>query len=111
MAALPSSETAVQIDEANNAHIGSGSDLLQRAMQSRTVAKNAPHLTPILNSLPASAVVLEVGCGPGGITMDIAKCYPHLEVYGVDIDEASIKARHCFNIAFNRADDIVIVGT
>jgi tRNA G46 methylase TrmB len=108
MAALPSSEVAVRINEANNAHIGSGSDFLRRAMQSRTVAKNAPHLTPILDSLPASAVVLEVGCGPGGITMDIAKRYPHLEVFGVDIDEASIKVKHGIRIASGRADDIVI---
>jgi tRNA G46 methylase TrmB len=92
MATLPSSKmAAIQINEANNAHIGSGSEFLRRAMQNRTVAKNVPHLTPILDSLPVSAVVLEVGCGPGGITLDIAKRYPHLEVFGVDIDEASIK--------------------
>lgn len=94
MATPPASELTIRIDEANNAHIGSGSDFLRRAMQTRTVAKNVPHLTPMLDSLPASAVVLEVGCGPGGITLDIAKHYPHLEVFGVDIDEASIKVRH-----------------
>lgn len=91
MATPPLSNVAIRIDEANNAHIGSGSDFLRRAMQSRTVAKNVPHLTPILDSLPASAVVMELGCGPGGITLDIAKRYPHLEVFGVDIDEASIR--------------------
>ena len=91
MATLPSSKMAIQINEANNAHIGSGSDFLRRAMQNRTVAKTVPHLTPILDSLPESAIVLEVGCGPGGITLDIAKHYPHLQVFGVDIDEASIK--------------------
>jgi len=112
MAVLPSSEVAVRIDEANNAHIGSGSDFLRRAMQSRTVGKNVPHLTPILDSLPAFAVVLEVGCGPGGITMDIAKRYPHLEVYGVDIDEASIKVRRCTTISsWTELTIFVIVGT
>lgn len=80
-------------------------------MQSRTVARNVPHLAPILDSLRASAVVLEVGCGPGGITLDIAKRYPHLQVFGVDIDEASIKVRHGASIAFVRADGVVIVGT
>lgn len=88
MATIP---PPVQIDEANNAHIGSGSELLRRGMQSRTVAKAVPHLMPILDSLPVSAVVLEVGCGPGGITLDVAKRYPHLQVFGVDSDEASIE--------------------
>ena len=107
MATLPLSKVAaVQVDEANNAHIGSGSELLRRAMQSRTVAKAVPHLTPILDSLPPSAVVLEVGCGPGGITLDIAKRYPHLQVFGVDIDEASIEVRTLRIIALNKADDI-----
>lgn len=91
MATLPLSNVAIRIDEAKHAHIGGGSDFLRRAMQNRTVAKAVPHLTPILDSLPASAVVLEVGCGPGGITLDIARRYPHLEVFGVDIDEASIR--------------------
>ncbi|KAJ8606364.1 hypothetical protein MRB53_041033 [Persea americana] len=42
-------------------------------------------------SCPNSAVVLEVGSGPGGITLDIAQRYPHLHVFGVDIDDASLK--------------------
>ena len=94
MATPPLSNVAIRIDEANNAHIGSGSEFLRRAMQGRTVAKNVPHLTPILDPLPASAVVLEFGCGPDGITLDIAKRYPHLQVFGVDIDEASIEVRN-----------------
>lgn len=111
MATLPSSKVAVQVDEANNAHIGSGSDMLRRAMQTRTVAKTVPHLTPILDSLPASAVVLEVGCGPGGITLDIAKRYPHLQVFGIDIDEASIEVMNSATSPSSKADDTVIVGT
>ena len=86
MATPSASELTIRIDEANHAHIGSGSGFLRRAM-------------------------LEVGCGPGGITVDIAKRYPHLQVFGVDIDEASIEVRHGASIAFARVDGVVIVGT
>lgn len=96
--AIPSGQsTETSIDEANNAHIGSGSDMLRRAMQGRTVEKAVPHLVEVLDNLPASAVVLEVGSGPGGITLDIAIRYPSLQVFGVDIDEKSLKVRRRHN--------------
>lgn len=73
-----------------NGMIGSGSDLMRRAMHSRRIHSAVPHLLPILDALPPASVVLEVGCGAGGITLDIAQKYPHLEVLGMDIDEVSI---------------------
>lgn len=75
----------------NNAFIASGSDLMRRAMQNRSLNSDVPHLKPIIEELPAGSVVCEVGCGPGGITLDIAQLYPHITILGMDVDEESIK--------------------
>lgn len=75
----------------NNAFCACESDIMRNAMQSRRVGPDVPHLIPILDALPAGAIVLEVGCGPGGITLDIAQRYPQLLVLGIDIDKQSIK--------------------
>ena len=78
----------------NNAFIASGSDLMRRAMQVRKLVPDVPHLKPMLDDLPAGSVVCEVGCGPGGITLDIAQLYPHITVLGMDVDEESIKVSY-----------------
>lgn len=91
IATLPSPEVAVQMDEPNSAHIDRGCAIFRRAMQSRTLVKNLLHLVPILDSLPASAIVLEASCGPGGITLDFCGTLPTSGVSGSDIDEAAIK--------------------
>ncbi|KAI5365372.1 putative Methyltransferase domain-containing protein [Septoria linicola] len=75
----------------DDAWMASGSDIMRDAMQSRRITPNVLHLLPILDALPPSAVVCEVGCGPGGITLDIAQRYPHLTVLGIDIDTKSIE--------------------
>ncbi|KAF1979723.1 S-adenosyl-L-methionine-dependent methyltransferase [Bimuria novae-zelandiae CBS 107.79] len=71
--------------------MASGSDLMRKAMQNRRLLPDVPHMKPIIDNLPAGSVVCEVGCGPGGITLDIAQRYPQLTVLGMDIDEDSIK--------------------
>lgn len=77
----------------NNAFCACESDIMRNAMQSRRVGADMPHLIPILDALPSGAFVLEVGCGPGGITLSIAQKYPQLQVLGIDIDRQSIKVR------------------
>lgn len=71
--------------------MASSSDVMRNAMQSRRLAPQVPHLVAILDAMPEGAVVCEVGCGPGGITLDIAQRYPRLTVLGMDIDAKSIK--------------------
>ncbi|KAL1595232.1 hypothetical protein SLS60_009920 [Paraconiothyrium brasiliense] len=75
----------------NNSFIASSSDLMRKAMQNRRLIPDVPHLKPIIDKLPAGSVVCEVGCGAGGITLDIAQKYPHITVLGMDVDEESIK--------------------
>ncbi|KAF2208193.1 hypothetical protein CERZMDRAFT_87921 [Cercospora zeae-maydis SCOH1-5] len=81
-------------ESGEDAWMASSSDVLRNAMQSRRLAPQVPHLIPILGALPDGAVVCEVGCGPGGITLDIAQRYPRLTVLGMDIDAKSIKLAH-----------------
>lgn len=64
---------------------------MRRSMQNRRLVPDVPHLKPIIDGLPAGSVVCEVGCGAGGITLDIAQRYPHITVLGMDVDAESIK--------------------
>lgn len=49
----------------------------------RTVENSCPHLIPHLNANP-SLTILDVGCGPGTITVDLALRVPKGFVYGID---------------------------
>jgi SAM-dependent methyltransferase len=48
----------------------------------RTVENSCPHLLPYLNS--PSLKILDVGCGPGTITVDLASRVPQGLVYAID---------------------------
>lgn len=58
-------------------------------MQRRTMASNCP---PLRGHLYPGAKVLDVGCGPGGITVDVARAVDPGSVTGVDCEERSISA-------------------
>lgn len=74
-----------------NAFVGRESKLFQRHMTTRLLRTHMPHLIPILDGLEVGAVVCDVGCGSGGITLDIANRYPRLTLLGVDMDEHAIE--------------------
>lgn len=82
----------------------SAGSVMRKAMRSRCVEKDMPHLMSILDAMKDGEIVLEIGCGPGGITLSIAQQYPNLKVLGIDIDEESIKVYPLVNI-MNEADD------
>lgn len=57
---------------------------------SRFLALYAGHVGP----LPAGAAVLDLGCGPGDITLRIAAAYPDIEVHGLDGSAAMLSFGH-----------------
>ncbi|RAH69053.1 class I SAM-dependent methyltransferase [Aspergillus aculeatinus CBS 121060] len=53
----------------------------------RTLANSAPYLLPHLNHLQSTTSnlkILDIGCGPGSITIDLARHHPTAQVTGLD---------------------------
>ncbi|ANW17365.1 methyltransferase domain-containing protein [Streptomyces clavuligerus] len=57
----------------------------------RTAANSAAYLLGELSELPPDARVLDIGCGPGTITADLAALVPHGRVTGVDRDPGVVE--------------------
>ena len=55
----------------------------QAAFNQRSAAIYAAHLLP---HLKPSFRILDVGCGPGSITLDLARLVPDGHVVGIDIN-------------------------
>jgi ubiquinone/menaquinone biosynthesis C-methylase UbiE len=77
-----------------------------RSHKWRTVDNSAAYLAP---SLTAGAHVLDVGCGPGTITVDIARRVAPGHVTGIDasaavVDEARAQAAGVGNVQFRSGD-------
>ncbi|MFB9928957.1 class I SAM-dependent methyltransferase [Amycolatopsis halotolerans] len=79
-----------------------------RSQHWRTVDNSAAYLAPEL--LPGRSV-LDVGCGPGTITVDIARRVAPGEVLGIDLSEAVLEQARAHaeregvsNVRFERAD-------
>lgn len=53
-----------------------------------TIRRFADHAAAMV---PATGVVLDVGCGPGEITCELARRYPHLSFVGIDHSERAIE--------------------
>ncbi|WQF86413.1 Putative Methyltransferase domain-containing protein [Colletotrichum destructivum] len=50
----------------------------------RNVSTCLQYLMPTLRSLPPTFSLLDVGCGPGSITLDLARHFPQATIIGVD---------------------------
>jgi SAM-dependent methyltransferase len=77
-----------------------------RSHRWRTAENSAPHL---LSRLGPAERILDVGCGPGTITADLARRVPAGSVTGVDrvtdvLEEARVAAAGVGNVAFRAAD-------
>lgn len=59
-----------------------------RSHRSRNVANSAAYLAPLLNN---DHNILDIGCGPGTLTVDLARQVPHGKVTGVDAAEIVIE--------------------
>jgi ubiquinone/menaquinone biosynthesis C-methylase UbiE len=80
-----------------------------RSHEWRTVQNSAPHLLPYLNN--PNLKILDVGCGPGTITVDLASRVPSGSVLGIDpsasvIDKARSHAQEkaMTNVRFDVGD-------
>lgn len=60
-----------------------------RLMLQRTAAKHAAFFTPFLRR---GIRVLDCGCGPGTITMDLAKLVSPGQVFGIDLGPAQLRS-------------------
>ena len=63
---------------------------MMAAHQIRSTSDSCGYFTPLLTSRPA-AHILDVGCGPGSITADLASHVPEGQVIGVDFAEEAIQ--------------------
>ncbi|KAK6222449.1 methyltransferase [Colletotrichum tabaci] len=54
------------------------------------MANSVPYLVPVLDSLPPNFTLLDVGCGPASITVDIARRYPSATILAIDGSPAVI---------------------
>ena len=89
------------------------SDAVLRSHRSRTAANSAAYLVP---SLEAGMRLLDVGCGPGTLTADLARLVAPAEVIGVDVSADVVAEATAFaaeagidNVSF-RAGDIRDAG-
>ncbi|GIZ44135.1 hypothetical protein CKM354_000734300 [Cercospora kikuchii] len=74
----------------------------------RTVETHAPHIIPYIKS---DSRIIDVGCGIGSITLDLARRAPHGYVLGVDYSTSSVAAAKAqaaaaglTNVEFMQAD-------
>lgn len=70
-------------------HIGYKEDTL-KAFELRNVSTCLGYLLPTLESLPPTFSLLDVGCGPGSITFDLARRFPQAKIIGVDLGAEAI---------------------
>ncbi|KAK5659572.1 hypothetical protein OQA88_774 [Cercophora sp. LCS_1] len=73
-----------------NYHIGYKEDTL-KSFELRNVTTCLGYLVPTLEALPPNFTLLDVGCGPGSITFDLARRFPQAKIIGVDIGEEVIE--------------------
>ena len=64
------------------------SDEFQKLLSRRSAANNAAHLLPLLEP---GLRVLDFGCGPGTISMGLARAVEPGELHGIDMEESQIE--------------------
>lgn len=71
-------------------HIGYKEDTL-KAFELRNATTCLGYLLPTLEKLPPTFTLLDVGCGPGSITFDLARRFPQARIIGVDLGKEVIE--------------------
>jgi len=84
-------------EKQENYHLGHKEETL-KALELRNVGTCLGYLLPTLSALPPTFSLLDIGCGPGSITFDLARRFPQARIIGVDLGDEVI-ARNNANIA------------
>ncbi|KAJ4347642.1 hypothetical protein N0V95_005240 [Ascochyta clinopodiicola] len=71
-------------------HIGYN-DTTVKNFELRNVSTCLQYLLPTLHTLPPDFSLLDVGCGPGSITFDLARRFPQAKIIGLDQDVTVIE--------------------
>src|SRR5437588_5676239 len=80
-------------NEKENAYFNdpeSGAEMARLTDQDRLLTKGMGGLFPERSDLSSIQRILDIGCGPGGWTLDVAYTYPDKEVVGIDISQTMI---------------------
>ncbi|KAF5845453.1 hypothetical protein GGP41_003125 [Bipolaris sorokiniana] len=80
-------------------HIGYNNTIIKN-FELRNVSTCLGYLLPTLESLPPNFSLLDVGCGPGSITFDLARRFPQAKIIGLD-QSGTIVERNNANIVNN----------
>ncbi|KFA51450.1 hypothetical protein S40293_10077 [Stachybotrys chartarum IBT 40293] len=86
-------------------HIGHREETL-KAFELRNASTCLGYLLPTLEALPSDFSLLDIGCGPGSITFDLARRFPQARIVGVDLGDEVIE-RNKANIAVFAPDSNV----
>ncbi|WP_052889606.1 class I SAM-dependent methyltransferase [Thermogemmatispora carboxidivorans] len=82
----PASEGGTYFIDAEEA-----AELARLMQQDRLVTEAMGGLLPEVETLPATAQVLDLACGPGGWALELAFHYPEAEVIGVDLSPSIVE--------------------
>ncbi|KAM0426615.1 hypothetical protein ACHAQK_012328 [Fusarium lateritium] len=82
--------TGTEALAANNKYVGANNAYLAGRLAERTLNNSVPYIIPVLDALHNGFTLLDVGCGPGSITIDIARRFPSARVLGLDSDSDAI---------------------
>jgi ubiquinone/menaquinone biosynthesis C-methylase UbiE len=80
--------------EKNNAYVldsESSTEMARLMLQDRMLNEMIGGLFPERENLNGISDILDIGCGPGGWTLDVALSYPHTRVTGIDISKTMIE--------------------
>jgi ubiquinone/menaquinone biosynthesis C-methylase UbiE len=106
---LPEQSSPLKSDYIFNAE--SATEMARLMLQDRLVNKMVGGLFPERENLDGINSILDIGCGPGGWTLDVARSYPKKEITGIDISDTMLtyakeqkKLHELKNIHFKKMD-------
>ncbi len=89
----------------------SATEMARLMLQDRLINKMVGGLFPERENLDGIDSILDIGCGPGGWTLDVARSYPKKKITGIDISDTMLiyaneqkKFHELENIHFKQMD-------